>query len=139
MLTYEILLNGKPITLESPEHAGGRKVNLWHLKLLATDVKETSEARAYFADLFEFQVGDIFEVTLLDVISEAHVRANEAQRKLLDEEEGKLSCSFCAKGQHEVKKLIAGPGVLICDECTELCYDILQEESKPRDTSPPEI
>ena len=35
-----------------------------------------------------------------------------------------LYCSFCGKSQHEVKKLIAGPSVFICDECVELCMDI---------------
>lgn len=39
-----------------------------------------------------------------------------------------LYCSFCGKGQHEVKKLIAGPSVFICDECIDLCTDIIQEE-----------
>ncbi|MEM6603414.1 MAG: ATP-dependent Clp protease ATP-binding subunit ClpX [Pseudomonadota bacterium] len=39
-----------------------------------------------------------------------------------------LYCSFCGKGQHEVKKLIAGPTVFICDECVELCNDIINEE-----------
>jgi ATP-dependent Clp protease ATP-binding subunit ClpX len=39
-----------------------------------------------------------------------------------------LSCSFCGKGQHEVKKLIAGPSVYVCDECVELCSDIIKEE-----------
>jgi ATP-dependent Clp protease ATP-binding subunit ClpX len=39
-----------------------------------------------------------------------------------------LRCSFCGKGQKEVKKLIAGPGVYICDECIELCNDIIDEE-----------
>ncbi|HEX5008615.1 MAG TPA: ATP-dependent Clp protease ATP-binding subunit ClpX, partial [Hyphomonadaceae bacterium] len=39
-------------------------------------------------------------------------------------------CSFCGKSQHEVKKLIAGPTVFICDECVELCMDIIREESK---------
>ena len=39
-----------------------------------------------------------------------------------------LYCSFCGKGQHEVKKLIAGPTVFICDECVELCNDIIHEE-----------
>ncbi len=39
-----------------------------------------------------------------------------------------LSCSFCGKGQKEVKKLIAGPGVYICDECIDLCNDIIEEE-----------
>ena len=41
-----------------------------------------------------------------------------------------LYCSFCGKSQHEVKKLIAGPSVFICDECIELCNDIIREESK---------
>jgi len=41
-----------------------------------------------------------------------------------------LFCSFCGKSQHEVKKLIAGPTVFICDECVELCMDIIKEEIK---------
>ena len=41
-----------------------------------------------------------------------------------------LFCSFCGKSQHEVKKLIAGPTVFICDECVELCMDIIREEAK---------
>ena len=39
-----------------------------------------------------------------------------------------LYCSFCGKSQHEVKKLIAGPSVFVCDECVELCNDIIREE-----------
>ena len=39
-----------------------------------------------------------------------------------------LYCSFCGKSQHEVKKLIAGPSVFICDECIELCNDIVRDE-----------
>jgi ATP-dependent Clp protease ATP-binding subunit ClpX len=46
------------------------------------------------------------------------------------EEKDKLFCSFCGKSQHEVRKLIAGPTVFICDECVELCTDIIKEESK---------
>ncbi|HEU0289678.1 MAG TPA: ATP-dependent Clp protease ATP-binding subunit ClpX [Burkholderiales bacterium] len=41
-----------------------------------------------------------------------------------------LYCSFCGKSQHEVRKLIAGPSVFICDECIELCNDIIREESQ---------
>jgi ATP-dependent Clp protease ATP-binding subunit ClpX len=41
-----------------------------------------------------------------------------------------LFCSFCGKSQHEVRKLIAGPTVFICDECVELCMDIIREETK---------
>ena len=45
------------------------------------------------------------------------------------EDKGKLLyCSFCGKSQHEVKKLIAGPSVFICDECVDLCNDIIREE-----------
>ena len=41
-----------------------------------------------------------------------------------------LYCSFCGKSQHEVRKLIAGPSVFICDECVELCNDIIREEDQ---------
>ena len=41
---------------------------------------------------------------------------------------GALKCSFCGKSQNDVRKLIAGPTVYICDECIELCNDIIAEE-----------
>ena len=41
-----------------------------------------------------------------------------------------LYCSFCSKSQKEVKKLIAGPTVFVCDECVELCMDIIKEDGK---------
>src|SRR5690554_2755966 len=44
------------------------------------------------------------------------------------DEKGQLKCSFCGKMQEQVKKLIAGPGVYICDECIELCNEIIEEE-----------
>ena len=47
-----------------------------------------------------------------------------------------LYCSFCGKSQHEVKKLIAGPSVFICDECIELCNDIIRDEV-PADSATP--
>ena len=47
-----------------------------------------------------------------------------------DNNKSTLFCSFCGKSQHEVKKLIAGPTVFICDECVELCMDIIKEEHK---------
>ena len=46
------------------------------------------------------------------------------------QEKNTLYCSFCGKSQHEVRKLIAGPTVFICDECVELCMDIIREENK---------
>ena len=51
---------------------------------------------------------------------------NESDEKL-------LYCSFCGKSQHEVKKLIAGPSVFICDECVDLCNDIIREEAQTAD------
>lgn len=45
-----------------------------------------------------------------------------------NEEKGQLKCSFCGKGQEQVRKLVAGPGVYICDECIELCTEIVEEE-----------
>jgi len=51
-------------------------------------------------------------------------------------DDGKLLyCSFCGKSQHEVRKLIAGPNVFICDECVELCNDIIREELEEKDSS----
>ncbi|NLN21641.1 MAG: AAA domain-containing protein, partial [Syntrophomonadaceae bacterium] len=44
------------------------------------------------------------------------------------DEKGQLKCSFCGKLQDQVKKLVAGPGVYICDECIELCNEIIEEE-----------
>ncbi|PIS10885.1 MAG: ATP-dependent Clp protease ATP-binding subunit ClpX [Bdellovibrio sp. CG10_big_fil_rev_8_21_14_0_10_47_8] len=52
----------------------------------------------------------------------------------MNKENAALRCSFCGKGQKEVKKLIAGPGVYICDECIDLCNDIVAEE-KDRETA----
>src|SRR5262249_32099495 len=58
---------------------------------------------------------------------EAHRRRRLEVMKKRDDD-ANLSCSFCGKSQREVKKLIAGPTVYICDECIELCNDIIAEE-----------
>src|SRR5215213_6523789 len=50
--------------------------------------------------------------------------------KVGGESKNTLYCSFCGKSQHEVRKLIAGPNVFICNECVELCMDIIREEDK---------
>src|SRR5690606_32267190 len=55
-----------------------------------------------------------------------------------EHQHGNLSCSFCGKSQREVRKLIAGPTVYICDECIRLCNDIIAEESE-RDESRPQM
>lgn len=60
--------------------------------------------------------------------------SNDNQTK--DKDSGKLLyCSFCGKSQHEVRKLIAGPSVFICDECVELCNDIIREEMQDQASS----
>jgi ATP-dependent Clp protease ATP-binding subunit ClpX len=60
--------------------------------------------------------------------------SNDNQTK--DQDSGKLLyCSFCGKSQHEVRKLIAGPSVFICDECVELCNDIIREEMQDQASS----
>ena len=58
-------------------------------------------------------------------------RADQARMESKDN--NKLSCTFCGKGQEEVRKLIAGPSVYICDECVDLCNDIIEEEVKAND------
>lgn len=54
-----------------------------------------------------------------------------------DEKDKLLYCSFCGKSQHEVRKLIAGPSVFVCDECVELCNDIIREEIQEQGGSVP--
>jgi hypothetical protein len=50
--------------------------------------------------------------------------------------QGTLHCSFCGKSQHEVRKLVAGPAVFICDECVELCTDFTDEPIRDEDLAP---
>jgi ATP-dependent Clp protease ATP-binding subunit ClpX len=52
------------------------------------------------------------------------LRQNQAVSQTSDE----LICSFCTKRQSQVRKMIAGPGVYICDECVQLCCDIIEQE-----------
>ncbi len=51
-----------------------------------------------------------------------------------NEDDTNLTCSFCGKDQEQVKKLIAGSGVYICNECIELCHEIIEEELKSEKT-----
>jgi len=50
-----------------------------------------------------------------------------------------IACSFCAKPELEVDKIIAGPGIYICDECVRLCNDILASATEPAGAAPPEL
>ena len=57
------------------------------------------------------------------------------ERNNTGDDNGKLLyCSFCGKSQHEVRKLIAGPSVFVCDECVDLCNDIIREEIQEKET-----
>jgi ATP-dependent Clp protease ATP-binding subunit ClpX len=58
---------------------------------------------------------------------------NDNKNKKNDKMKKSLYCSFCGKNQHEVRKLIAGPAVFICDECVELCNDIVCEENEEKE------
>lgn len=51
------------------------------------------------------------------------------------EDKKQLRCSFCGKSQEQVKRLIAGPGVYICDECIELCSEIIEDEFEETSTA----
>lgn len=55
------------------------------------------------------------------------------------QQETAVNCSFCQKSRHEVFKLIAGPGVFICDECVGLCVEILTEEESGKATDKPAV
>ncbi|MDN6597584.1 MAG: ATP-dependent Clp protease ATP-binding subunit ClpX, partial [Lentilactobacillus parabuchneri] len=52
-----------------------------------------------------------------------------------NESSGPITCSFCGKTQDQVKKIVAGPGVYICNECIDLCKEIIDEELAPEKTS----
>ena len=56
-------------------------------------------------------------------------RSSEMSKGGVSDSKNTLYCSFCSKSQHEVRKLIAGPTVFVCDECVELCMDIIREEN----------
>src|SRR5471032_2443460 len=64
------------------------------------------------------------------MIDARHDPGEELAMSKTSDSKNTLYCSFCGKSQHEVRKLIAGPTVFICDECVELCMDIIREESK---------
>jgi len=61
------------------------------------------------------------------------------QRQMENKDNNKLSCTFCGKDQEDVRKLIAGPSVYICDECVDLCNDIIEEEVKADDEEVQEV
>ena len=58
--------------------------------------------------------------------AEASQKTTHSRKLMENKDNNKLSCTFCGKGQEEVRKLIAGPSVYICDECVDLCNDIIE-------------
>jgi hypothetical protein len=67
----------------------------------------------------------------------ARHRWRAGQQRAVVVPEGRLTCSFCGKSQDEVRKLIAGPNVFICDECIDLCNDIIAAEVDQEEKRPP--
>ena len=134
MFHYLILCNGNYVTSTTdPDRVGKREVGLCYFKLSTTEVKRTPDYEGALALLGlesppEVRVGDTIEVRISTFVPEVDQRQ---ERVTEDQEE--LYCSFCGKSQHDVKKLIAGPSVFICDECIDLCCDILQVESRRED------
>src|SRR5690625_1873997 len=79
-------------------------------------------SRVYY---FVFHFTSVMIVIVVHLVSETF--RGEKMFKFNDEK-GQLKCSFCGKDQDAVRKLVAGPGVYICDECIELCNEIIEEE-----------
>src|SRR5699024_10546786 len=66
---------------------------------------------------------------ICDILDDYVIGQDRAKKNLsVRSEKGQLKCSFCGKSQEQVRKLVAGPGVYICDECIELCTEIVEEE-----------
>lgn len=65
-----------------------------------------------------------------------HFRANQEEKHVVTTRTPTASCSFCGKPNTEVKKIVAGPGVRICDECIMLCNDIMSEVEARPDAAP---
>jgi hypothetical protein len=76
-----------------------------------------------------FQIGSALEETLKKAMGDAW----DAHVPRFDDGAKHSSCSFCGKNQNEVRKLVAGPSVHICDECVELCKNIVTQEVDPND------
>ena len=102
-------------------------------------------------DRYELEVRAVLEdhpvrlITLVDLIVGAvdarlHpvYQSEESSMSKQDRQGGRkhTRCSFCGKGQDQVRKLVAGPGVYICDGCVELCHEILAKEDGPHDQLP---
>jgi hypothetical protein len=70
-------------------------------------------------------------MTLEDSLKKAYGEKWESHIPTSSEKDKEAGCSFCGKGQNEVRKLIAGPSVHICDQCVSLCHEIVSEELDP--------
>lgn len=73
---------------------------------------------------------DTMQQALFDVVEKAKKYDNLVKLQGFHE----LQCSLCGKFQSEVKKLVAGKGIYICDECVDLCYKIIHEEEQQEET-----
>jgi hypothetical protein len=97
--------------------------------LKAKTVETThSECLELIAKAFGYQNWNILSAKVEGAPSGAPGRALPSAGTISPQPDSTLYCSFCGKSQHEVRKLIAGPTVFICDECVELCNDIIENE-----------
>jgi len=97
---------------------------------MAPEHKITLGKMPIFGGTTELTAGDIFEFEperKFEAVPRAYLNNHVPKPKPLD----LLLCNFCGRAQDEVKRLIAGPGLYICDECVELCADIINADSEP--------
>ena len=147
MLCVEILHNGKRLCVMGHEKAESMQVSLFYVKranalMLTThaDVSPTadlSEALSWLRDLPAIREGDTIELRLAaDLVPDpGHVTHSFGKRVTGEQQE--LFCSFCGRSQHKVKRLIAGPRVFICNECVDLCNDVIRDDDKSKQTRAP--
>lgn len=95
------------------------------MKLLMMVTYTSNDSVYYF--VFKSASDMISIITKRFVLLTRNFRGEKLMFKF-NEEKGQLKCSFCGKSQEQVRKLVAGPGVYICDECIELCTEIVEEE-----------
>jgi hypothetical protein len=109
---------------------GQRKPGSWALNVASDGSSARVDLRTVFEWHQEQDTADGKPSASLASWAEPWVQRIAARKEYAHREGVKLTCSFCGKFQLEVRKLIAGPGVFICDECISICSDLLAEEAK---------
>jgi hypothetical protein len=138
MVCIEILHNGKRLCVMGHEKSDSMQISLLYVKdgdVLGLStwayVRQTPELQETLSWLKErpvIRVGDTIEMKVTrDLAPDAgHLSSSFGRRVAEGQQE--LFCSFCGKSQHDVKKMVAGPRVFICNECVQLCTDVIGKE-----------